>query len=140
MLLPGDVVESDSKAGRSKVELKRNDDLLPEYTGSSDGNTAKCYVAVGVGDYLAVDYAINTPPDQQQLVDIYVDGILRESSFKSRRAKVHRGTFEKVCFAETPQNAVAKGMQHYKMRVDARGGGKGLLSLDIQVLIGLICC
>lgn len=125
MLLPEDIVEATSKTGGSKVEFKCNDTLLSEFSSSSDGHTAKCYVAVRVGDCLALDYSINTPPDQQQLIDIYVDGILRESSLKIRRTKVHRGTVEKVCFAETPQNVVAKGMHHYRMRVDARSGGVG---------------
>jgi hypothetical protein len=98
---------------------------LDEIGITESGNEIQCYVNVSPGDILTLGFEI--PSAEGQIVDIFVDGILRESNITttSRPLNLHRGKVAKVCACEVRPSGAKGKLEYCDMVVEDRKTTKG---------------
>ena len=131
MRLPESLAGPKPKSSRKKivdaVSLCANSEILQELAVRDSGNSIQCLVPVSLGDKLSVQFHI--PCGEFEIVDLVVDGILRETSFNNRVSKTHNGSFTKVCHCERRDTGSMGGIQHYDMVVTERTKTHGTCSM-----------
>ena len=124
MRLPQSVDEKATKATKNKTLeavsiLGDAGTVLEEFGITESGNEIQCYVQVSLGEVITLCYEI--PCTARQIVDIFVDGILRESNITtSRPLHVHRGKVAKVCACEVRPSGAKGKLEYCDMVVEDR--------------------
>lgn len=127
MHLPHDLVGQPAKLARKEsaeaVSIFNQSGVIKEYGVTESGNGIQCFLPVAHGDALNLSFDILS--GEEQIVDILVDGIVREIIFNSRVAKIHRGKVVKVCACERRPSGVKGKLEHCDMVVQNRSTLRG---------------
>jgi hypothetical protein len=140
MRLPYSVVEKAKKAAKKKpleaVSIFGSSGTVLEETGITEsGNAIQCFVQVSPGDILTLGFEI--PSTEGQIVDVFIDGILRESNITtSRPLATHRGKVAKVCACEIRPSGAKGRLEYCDMVVEDRITTNGKFSI-LSVLLSL---
>jgi hypothetical protein len=144
MRLPHSVGEKATKTTKKKpleaVRIFRSAGSVLEEIGITEsGNQIQCYVPVSAGDNLTIGFEI--PCTEGQIVDIFIDGVLRETNATtSRPVNIHRGKVAKVCVCEIRPSGVKGKLEYCDMVVEDRKTIKGNFSnLSILLSIDELC-
>lgn len=130
MRLPHSVGEKATKKNPLEVVSIFGDGgtVLEEFGITESGNEIQCYVQVAPGDALTLGYDI--PCTQGQIVDIFIDGVLREANVTtSRPLNIHRGKVAKVCACEIRPSGAKGKLEYCDMVVEDRKTTKGNFSI-----------
>jgi hypothetical protein len=133
MRLPNSVDEKTTKGSKKKpleaVSIFGDaGTVLEEFGITESGNVIQCYVQVSPGDFITLGYEI--PCTEGQIVDIFIDGVLRESNITtSRPLTVHRGKIAKVCACEIRPSGLKGKLEYCDMVVEDRETTKGKFSI-----------
>ncbi|KAL3428304.1 hypothetical protein PVAG01_01813 [Phlyctema vagabunda] len=108
---------------KGDVNLLANDVKLAEYEFTEKDRQSSCSVLTAPGEIINASFSIESGTDE--IVDLIVDGILRESKTNNRSAKVHKHTFSTVCHnprkhPDDPKKTVKAGLRMFRMQVRAR--------------------
>jgi hypothetical protein len=132
MRLPHSVDEKATKATKKKPLEAVNifgdaGTVLEEFGITESSNEIQCYVQVAPGDAITLGYEI--PCSEGQIVDIFIDGVLRETNVTtSRPVNIHRGKVAKVCACEIRPSGVKGKLEYCDMVVEDRKTTKGNFS------------
>lgn len=130
MHLPYSVVGQAKQTKKKQLEavsIFNQSGVLKEFGVTEFGNGVMCYVPVSLGDSLTLNFEI--PSGEMQIVDVLIDGIVRETIFNNRAAHIHRGKIIKVCACERRPSGAKGKLQHCDMAVQNRRTTKGNYNL-----------
>jgi hypothetical protein len=130
MRLPQSVSEKAMKATKKPLEavsiFGNAGAALEEFGITESGNEIQAYVKVSANDPITLGFEI--PCTEPQIVDIFIDGILRESNVTtSRPANTHRGKVAEVCACEIRPSGAKGKLEYCHMVVEDRKTTKGNL-------------
>jgi hypothetical protein len=128
MHLPQSLIDTAGKPSKKKdsrgatiykVNTSLVEESLEEFGITDLENTVQGYVCVSVGDILTV--GVETEHRGEQIVDLVVDGILRENSIKKSNAVKHHVKFDIVCHNMRIGKSRGNGkLQHCDMAIEDR--------------------
>jgi len=133
MRLPHSVDEKVTKATKKKpleaVSIFSDaGTILEEFGITESGNVIQCYVQVSPGDFITLGYEI--PCTEGQIVDFFIDGVLRESNIAtSRPLTIHRGKITKVCACEIRPSGAKGKLEYCDMMIEDRKTPEGKFSI-----------
>ena len=109
---------------------------LKEFGITESGNEIQAYVKVSSGSSITLCFDI--PCTEPQIVDIFIDGILRESIVTaSGPVKTHRGKISRVCACAIRPSGTKGKLEYCEMVVEDRKISKGRSSSSI---LFIDCC
>jgi hypothetical protein len=127
MRLPHGVIGQPGKQPKKKmseaVSILNQSGVLKEFGTTESNNQIQCYLPVAPGDNLTMSFEI--PSGEVQIIDILIDGIVRETIFNNRGSLFHRGKVTKVCACERRPSGSKGKLELYDMVVQARTNTKG---------------
>lgn len=139
MHLPDSVGEKATKATKKKpleaVSIFGSaGTVLEEFGITESGNEIQCYVQVSPGDTITLGFEL--PWSDGQIVDIFVDGILRETNVTtSRPVNIHRGKIVNVCACEIRPSGAKGKLEYCDMVVEDRKTTNGNFSVPCILLL-----
>lgn len=130
MRLPQSVAEKATKASKKKpleaVSIFRDArTALEEFDVTDFGNEIQAYVKVSVGDTITLSFEI--PCTEPQIVDVFIDGVLRESNIAiNGPVNAHRGKIVEVCACEVRPSGAKGKLEYCQMKIEDRKTSKGI--------------
>jgi hypothetical protein len=130
MRLPESVSERVTKASKKKpleaVSIFSDaGTALEEFGITESGIEIQAYVNVSPGDPITIGFEI--PCMEAQIVDVFIDGVLRESIVTtSRPVTTHRGKIAEVCVCGIRPSGAKGKLEYSQMVVEDRKTTKGI--------------